>query len=228
MENYNSNFKVNTSSKNIFYSLYELLVEGSCLSLPILVTLDYKTYSTSNISDKVLSSKLQLNELENSDMKIINKLEVSTLKKNIKNGFEVFINNTNNINQNLYTNIYYIENTQNLIINSNIFLKKLYTFLNNSKKEKKNPIIYVNNFQITIKDFKKSINEFKTYIINKLLNQNQTNLKNTIKNIEINQDTKTHLFKKINILSNLLNKDYEINCSSNNLKPAIFKVINIA
>ena len=228
MENYNSNFKVNTSSKNIFYSLYELLVEGSCLSLPILVTLDYKTYSTSNISDKVLSSKLQLNELENSDMKIINKLEVSTLKKNIKNGFEVFINNTNNINQNLYTNIYYIENTQNLIINSNIFLKKLYTFLNNSKKEKKNPIIYVNNFLITIKDFKKSINEFKTHITNKLLNQNQTNLKNTIKNIEINQDTKTHLFKKINILSNLLNKDYEINCSSNNLKPAIFKVINIA
>ena len=80
----------------------------------------------------------------------------------------------------------------------------------------------------TIKDFKKSINEFKTHITNKLLNQNQTNLKNTIKNIEINQDTKTHLFKKINILSNLLNKDYEINCSSNNLKPAIFKVINIA
>ena len=161
-------------------------------------------------------------------MKIINKLEVSTLKKNIKNGFEVFINNTNNINQNLYTNIYYIENTQNLIINSNIFLKKLYTFLNNSKKEKKNPIIYVNNFQITIKDFKKSINEFKTHITNKLLNQNQTNSKTTNKKIEINQDTKTSLFKKINILSNLLNKDYEINCSSNNLKPAIFKVINIA
>ena len=122
MKNNSSNFKVSTSSINIFYSLYELLVEGSSLSLPILVTLDYKTYSTSNISDKVLSSKLQLNELENSDMKIINKLEVSTLKKNIKNGFEVFMNNTNNINQNLYTNIYYIENTQNLIINSNIFI----------------------------------------------------------------------------------------------------------
>ena len=132
--NSHSNFKVCTSSKNIFYSLYELLIQGSIYSLPILVTLNNKTYSSSNIPEKVLSSALQLNELENSDMKIINKLEVSTLKKNIKNGFEVFINNTNNINQNLYTNIYYIENTQNLIINSNIFLKKLYTFLNNSKK----------------------------------------------------------------------------------------------
>ena len=225
MKNNNSNFKVDTSSKNIFYSLYELLVEGSSLSLPILVTLDYKTFSTSNISESVLSSKLQLNELENSDMKIINKLEVSTLKKNIKNGFEVFIKNNN---QNLYTNIYYIENTQDIIVNSNTFLKKLYNFLKMSKKENKNPIIYVNNFQITTKDLKKTINEFKLHITNKLLNQNQISLKNTIKNIEINEDTKTTLFKKITILSNLLNKDYEINCLPNNLKPAIFKEINIA
>lgn len=225
MKNNNSGFKVSTSSKNIFYSLYELLVEGSSLSLPILVTLDFKTFSTSNIPESVLSSKLQLNELENSDMKIINKLEVSTLKKNIKNGFDVFIKNNN---QSLYTNIYYIENTQDLIINSNIFLKRLYNFLKISKKENKNPIIYVNNFQITIKDFKKTINEFKNHITNKLSNQKQINSNNIIKNIEINQDTKTPLFKKINILSNLLNKDYEANCLPNNLKTAIFKKINIA
>ena len=222
--NSHSNFKVCTSSKNIFYSLYELLIQGSIYSLPILVTLNNKTYSSSNIPEKVLSSALQLNELENSDMKIINKLEIQTLKKNIKNGFETFFKNNN---QSFYTNIYYIENTKNLIINSNKFLKKLYMFLNNSKKENLNPIIYINNFQITIKDYKKTLNEFKSHINNKLSNQNTST--NTINNFEINEDNiKTSLFKKIDILSNLLNSDFETNCLKNNLKPAIFKVINIA
>ena len=219
-----SNFKVCTSSKNIFYSLYELLIQGSIYSLPILVTLKNKTYNSSNIPIKVLSSALQLNELENSDMKIINKLEIHTLKKNIKNGFENFFKNNN---QGFYTNIYYIENTQNLIISSNKLFKKLYIFLNNSKKENLNPIIYINNFQITIKDYKKTLNEFKSHINNKLSNQNTAT--NTINNFEINEDNiKKSLFKKIDILSNLLNSNNETNYLKNNLKSTIFKYINIA
>lgn len=224
----NSSFNEKTSSKKLLYSLYELLVEGCSLSLPIIINLDNKTFNSSCISDIVLSSKLQLNELESSNNELINKLEVSTLKKNIKNGFDTFYLNTN---QNLYTKFYIVENTQNLITSSDNFLKKLYVFLNNSKIERKQPVIYINDFQITVKDLKSTLKLFKTHISNKLLNQENNIL--FITNNEINEDnTKPSLFKKIDILSNLLNLDSQNNCSKNlnpnNLNSSIFKTINIA
>ena len=215
----------NVTSKKTLYSLYELLIEGFSLSIPICIYFGNKFYKTSSVPEEVLSAKIQLNELQNSNMKIINNIEVMKYKKTIKNGFNAFINNNY---QNLYSNFYYIEDVQNKILNSNTFIKKLYKFILNSKSENNKLIIYINNILFTEEDSCNTFTEFIELLKNKLYYNTQNNL---IENIENTKNTKTKiLFKKISNINTILNNNEIINkCNISNkkdiysMKTAIFK-----
>ena len=230
---------VSDDQSSFSYSLYELLLEASTLPLSMFVSIKSKSYSSTSISEDTISAKLRLSEIELHNQKVINNLEIINLKRKIKKGYNLFLKSNN---PNIYTNIYYSENIENKILSSDIFINKLYNFLSLSKKQKINPIIFINNIQITKKDLTKTVSEF-TIHLNSIINKKQQTL--DFSNLEITQDNKEiniSVFKRIDILSNLLNSDINnVNCLDfnytkklytskrlNNCKMPIFTIINIA
>lgn len=230
---------VSDDQSSFSYSLYELLLEASTLPLSMFVSIKSKSYSSTSISEDTISAKLRLSEIELHNQKVINNLEIINLKRKIKKGYNLFLKSNN---PNIYTNIYYSENIENKILSSDIFINKLYNFLSLSKKQKINPIIFINNIQITKKDLTKTVSEFTKHL-NSIINKKQQTL--DFSNLEITQDDKERnisIFKRIDILSNLLNSDINnVNCLDfnytkklytskrlNNYKMPIFTFINIA